>query len=48
LPFENEFDAAICLCEVAFGLLENDIENYKILKAAHKSLKKVEYLFLLL
>ncbi len=40
LPFENEFDAAICLCEGAFGLLENDTENYKILKAVHKSLKK--------
>ena len=40
LPFENEFDAAICLCEGAFGLLENDTENYKVLKAVHKSLKK--------
>jgi 2-polyprenyl-3-methyl-5-hydroxy-6-metoxy-1,4-benzoquinol methylase len=40
LPFENEFDAALCLCEGAFGLLENDTENYKILKAVHRSLKK--------
>ena len=40
LPFENEFDAAMCLCEGAFGLLENDTENYKVLKAIHKSLKK--------
>jgi 2-polyprenyl-3-methyl-5-hydroxy-6-metoxy-1,4-benzoquinol methylase len=40
LPFENEFDAAICLCEGAFGLLENDDENYKVLKAVHQSLKK--------
>ena len=40
LPFENEFDAAICLCEGAFSLLENDIENYKVLSAVHKSLKK--------
>ena len=40
LPFENEFDAAICLCEGAFGLLENDAENYKVLRAVHKSLKK--------
>ena len=40
LPFENEFDAAICLCEGAFSLLENDTENYKVLKAVHKSLKK--------
>jgi 2-polyprenyl-3-methyl-5-hydroxy-6-metoxy-1,4-benzoquinol methylase len=40
LPFENEFDAALCLCEGAFGLLENDAENYKILRAVHKALKK--------
>ncbi|MGD9116444.1 MAG: class I SAM-dependent methyltransferase [Dehalococcoidia bacterium] len=40
LPFENEFDAALCLCEGAFGLLEDDDENYKILKAVHKALKK--------
>jgi 2-polyprenyl-3-methyl-5-hydroxy-6-metoxy-1,4-benzoquinol methylase len=40
LPFENEFDAALCLCEGAFGLLENDTENYKILKVVHQSLKK--------
>jgi 2-polyprenyl-3-methyl-5-hydroxy-6-metoxy-1,4-benzoquinol methylase len=40
LLFENEFDAAICLCEGAFGLLENDAENYKVLNAVHKSLKK--------
>ena len=39
LPFENEFDAAICLCEGAFGLLENDDENYKVLKAVHRALK---------
>jgi ubiquinone/menaquinone biosynthesis C-methylase UbiE len=40
LPFNSEFDAALCLCEGAFGLLENDAENYKILKAIHKALKK--------
>ena len=40
LPFESEFDAAICLCEGAFGLLENDTENYKVLRAVHRSLKK--------
>jgi ubiquinone/menaquinone biosynthesis C-methylase UbiE len=40
LPFENEFDAALCLCEGAFGLLESDAENYKILRAVHKALKK--------
>ncbi|NQT31933.1 MAG: methyltransferase domain-containing protein [Deltaproteobacteria bacterium] len=40
LPFQNEFDAALCLCEGAFSLLENDAENYKVLKAVHQSLKK--------
>jgi 2-polyprenyl-3-methyl-5-hydroxy-6-metoxy-1,4-benzoquinol methylase len=40
LPFENEFDAAICLCEGAFGLLENDAENYRVLKVVNKALKK--------
>jgi 2-polyprenyl-3-methyl-5-hydroxy-6-metoxy-1,4-benzoquinol methylase len=40
LPFANEFDAALCLCEGAFSLLENDNENYKVLSAIHKSLKK--------
>ena len=40
LSFESEFDAAICLCEGAFGLLENDTENYKVLSTIHKSLKK--------
>jgi len=40
LPFINEFDAALCLCEGAFGLLENDNENYKVLKAVHRSLRK--------
>ncbi len=40
LLFENEFEAALCLCEGAFGLLENDDENYKVLKAVHRSLRK--------
>ena len=40
LPFINEFDVALCLCEGAFGLLENDSENYKVLKAVHRSLRK--------
>lgn len=40
LPFENEFDAALCLCEGSFGLLENDNENYKVLKAVNRALKK--------
>jgi ubiquinone/menaquinone biosynthesis C-methylase UbiE len=37
LPFNNEFDAAICLCEGAFSLLENDDENYKVLQAVYKA-----------
>jgi len=40
LPFENEFDGVLCLCEGAFGLLENDNENYRVLKAVHRSLRK--------
>lgn len=40
LSFENKFDAVLCLCEGAFGLLENDNENYKILRVVHRSLKK--------
>ncbi len=40
LPFKNEFDAVLCLCEGAFGLLENDNENYKVLKAVYRSLRK--------
>ena len=39
LPFINEFEAALCLCEGAFGLLENDDENYKVLKVVHRSLR---------
>ncbi len=39
-PFENEFDAAICLCEGAFSLLEDDDENYKVLQAVHRALKE--------
>ncbi len=40
LLFINEFDAILCLCEGAFGLLENDNENYKVLRAVHRSLRK--------
>jgi len=40
MPFENEFDAAIMLCEGAFPLMETDEMNYEILKNATKSLKK--------
>jgi len=39
LPFENEFDLVIMLCEGAFPLMETDEMNYEILKNATKSLK---------
>jgi 2-polyprenyl-3-methyl-5-hydroxy-6-metoxy-1,4-benzoquinol methylase len=40
LPFNNEFDLVIMLCEGAFSLMETDEMNYEILKNATKSLKK--------
>ncbi len=40
LPFENEFDLVIMLCEGAFSLMETDEMNYEILKNAAKSLKE--------
>ncbi|NLY52401.1 MAG: class I SAM-dependent methyltransferase [Firmicutes bacterium] len=39
LPFENQFEAAIMLCEGAFPLMETDEMNYEILKNAGKALK---------
>jgi SAM-dependent methyltransferase len=39
LPFENEFDLAIMLCEGGFPLMETDEMNYEILKNTAKSLK---------
>lgn len=39
LPFENEFDLVIMLCEGAFPLMETDEMNYEILENATKSLK---------
>jgi len=39
LPFENEFDAVIMLCEGGFSLMETDEMNYEILQQATKSLK---------
>ena len=39
LPFENEYDLVIMLCEGAFPLMETDEMNYEILKNATKSLK---------
>ncbi len=40
LPFNNEFDVAIMICEGGFPLMETDEMNYKILKSVTKSLKK--------
>jgi len=39
LPFKNEFDAAIMLCEGGFSLMETDEMNFEILKNAAKALK---------
>lgn len=39
LPFIDEFDVAIMLCEGAFPLMETDEKNYEILKSVTKSLK---------
>ena len=40
LPFKNEFDLVIMLCEGAFPLMETDEMNYEILKNAVESLKQ--------
>jgi len=40
LPFENEFDLVIMICEGAFPLMETDEMNFQILKNAAKALKK--------
>jgi SAM-dependent methyltransferase len=40
LPFTNEFDLVIMLCEGAFPLMETDEMNYKILSGAAKALRK--------
>jgi len=40
LPFKNDFDLAIMLCEGAFPLMETDEMNYEILKNVTKSLKE--------
>jgi len=40
LPFENEFDLAIMLCEGGFSLMETDEMNFEILKNVTKSLKE--------
>lgn len=40
LSFNNEFDAAIMLCEGGFPLMETDEMNFEILKSVTKSLKE--------
>ena len=40
LPFNNQFDVAIMLCEGGFPLMETDEMNFEILKNVTKSLKK--------
>jgi 2-polyprenyl-3-methyl-5-hydroxy-6-metoxy-1,4-benzoquinol methylase len=40
LPFDNEFDVAIMLCEGGFPLMETDEMNFEILKNVSKALKK--------
>ena len=40
LPFDNEFDIAIMLCEGGFPLMETDEMNYEILKSVTRALKK--------
>jgi SAM-dependent methyltransferase len=39
LPFENEFDLAIILCEGGFCLMETDEMNFQILQSASRALK---------
>lgn len=39
LPFKEEFDLAIMLCEGGFPLMETDEMNYRILQSAARSLK---------
>jgi 2-polyprenyl-3-methyl-5-hydroxy-6-metoxy-1,4-benzoquinol methylase len=46
LPFNQEFDAAIMLCEGGFPLMETDEMNFEILKNVTKSLKdKSKFIF---
>ena len=37
LPFKNEFDVAVMLCEGGFPLMETDEMNFEILKSVTKS-----------
>ena len=40
LPFNNEFDIALMLCEGGFPLMETDEMNYKILNSVTESLRE--------
>jgi SAM-dependent methyltransferase len=40
LPFEEEFDLVIMLCEGGFSLMETDEMNFQILESAARSLNK--------
>jgi ubiquinone/menaquinone biosynthesis C-methylase UbiE len=40
LPFADEFDLVIMICEGAFPLMETDEMNFQILKSAARALKK--------
>lgn len=40
LPFENQFDLVIMICEGAFPLMETDEMNFQILQSAADALKK--------
>jgi len=47
LPFDNEFDLVIMICEGAFPLMETDEMNYEILVNAQKALKpKGKFIFI--
>ena len=39
IPFKDEFDVAIMICEGGFPLMESDEENFKILKSVSQSIK---------
>lgn len=39
LPFENDFDVALMLCEGGFPLMETDEMNFEILKSATRALR---------
>jgi len=46
LPFENQFDVAVMMCEGGFPLMETDEMNFEILKNVSESLKnKSKFIF---